>query len=324
VGIVCRKAKEQSLNASGALRTGTVEIAIANSLGTLAYHPATFADYIVTVMSDDSAGRAQASGWKAADINPETVGDEALGKAARGRNPRKVEPGVYTVVVDPYVAEDLVNMLNFHGMSAQAVQEGQSWMNDRMGKQAMSPLISIWDDGRDPAGAPQPFDFEGTPKQRVEIVTRGVIGQPVYDAYTAGKEGKASTGHAIGYGSPMRQWGVTHLASNLFMAPGDRSVQDMITSTERGLYITRFWYTRLVHPRDCVVTGMTRDGLFMIENGEVTYPVKNLRFTQSYVQALAEVEMVGRDPRLFIDEDGLANRVPALKIRAFNFTGSTV
>ena len=166
VGIVCRKAKEQSLTASGAFRTGAIEYALANSLGTVAYHPTTFADYGVTAMSEagDSAGRAEASGWKVADINPEAVGDEALGKAARGRNARKIEPGDYTVVVEPYVTEDIVDTLNFHGMNAQAVQEGRSWMNDRMGQQEMSRLISIWDDDHDPAGAPLPFDFEGVPK----------------------------------------------------------------------------------------------------------------------------------------------------------------
>jgi len=320
VGIVCRKAKEQSLNASGAFRTGTIEYALANSLGTVAYHPTTFAAYGVTVMSDDSAGRAEAAGWKAADINPEAVGDEALGKAARGRNARKIEPGEYTVVVEPYVTQDLVEMLNFHGMGAQAVQEGRSWMNDRMGKREMSALVSIWDDGHDPAGAPLPFDFEGVTRQRVDMVTKGVIGQPVYDSYTASKEGKTSTGHAT-----PAAWGrFGPLAMNLFMAPGDTSVAEMIKPTGRGLYITRFWYTRLVHPRDCVITGMTRDGLWLIENGQLTDPVKNLRFTQSYVEALAGVEMVGREARLFISEFGPIVRVPALKIKAFNFTGVTV
>ncbi|MGH7462847.1 MAG: metallopeptidase TldD-related protein [Longimicrobiales bacterium] len=206
-------------------------------------------------------------------------------------------------------------------MSSMAVNEGTSWMNDRMGQPAMSALISIWDDGRDPAGYPAPFDFEGVPKQRVDVVTNGVISQPVYDSYTANKEGKASTGHA-----PPAAWrAFGPFAANLFLAPGDNSVDEMIRSTGRGLYITRFWYTRLVHPRDCVITGMTRDGLFMIENGEIAYPVKNLRFTQSYVKALASVRAVSREQRTFIDEySGAAVRVPALKIEAFNFTGSTV
>jgi predicted Zn-dependent protease len=113
-------------------------------------------------------------------------------------------------------------------------------------------------------------------------------------------------------------------ATNLFMAPGEASLEEMIRSTEHGLYITRFWYTRLVHPRDCVITGMTRDGVFVIEKGEVAYPVKNLRFTQSYVNALADVEAVGRETRLLMeDPGGLVTRVPALKISRFRFTGRT-
>jgi predicted Zn-dependent protease len=321
VGVVCAKAKAQNITASGAFHTGTQEIALANSHGSMGYQPSSFADFQVTALTDDSAGRARASAWKLANINPEAVGDEALGKAARGRNPRKIEPGEFTVVVDPYATLDLVNMLNWMGVSAQAVQEGRSWMIDRMGKPAMSPLVSIWDDGNDPAGRPLPFDFEGVTRQRVEIVSRGVIGQPVYDSYYAAKEGKQSTGHALPAGQGM--WSGP-MALNLFMAPGDQSVEEMIRSTERGLYITSFWYTRPMHPRDCVVTGMTRDGVFMIENGELSYPVKNLRFTQSYVQALADVERVGREVRLFVSEFGSASRVPALKIKAFNFTGSTV
>jgi predicted Zn-dependent protease len=115
------------------------------------------------------------------------------------------------------------------------------------------------------------------------------------------------------------------LAFNLFMAPGEASLEEMIASTERGLYITRFWYTRLVHPSDCVVTGMTRDGVFLITDGEISHPVKNLRFTQSYVEALNNVEAVGNETLLLAEGDGrMLFRVPALKIRAFNFTGSTL
>jgi predicted Zn-dependent protease len=211
-----------------------------------------------------------------------------------------IDHGEYTVVLDPYVTQDLMSGLNFYGMGAQSVQEGRSWMIDRMGKQAMSPQVSIWDDALDPNGTPIPFDFEGTPKRRVDLVKEGVVIGPVYDRTTAYKENKTSTGHALP--PTFRFFGP--VATNLFMAPGEMGVDEMISSTERGLYITRFWYTRLVHPADCVVTGMTRDGVFMIEDGEITFPVKNLRFTQSYVDALAGV--------------------PALKLRNFNFTGSTV
>jgi predicted Zn-dependent protease len=323
VDVICRKAKEKSINGSGYFSTGTVETAIANSLGTMTYHAGTVADISVTAMTNDSAGRAQASAWKVSELNPEAIGDEAIDKAHRGRNPRKIEPGEYTIVAEPYVTDDLIGMLGWIGMSAMAVQEERSWMNDRLGKPAMSSLVSIWDDGNDRAGYPRPFDFEGVLKQRVDIVEKGVVGSPLYDTYTARKEGKESTGHA----TPM-SWGLGPFPLNLFMAEGENTMEEMIQSTKRGLYVATFWYTRPMQPREAVITGMTRDGVFMIENGEIAYPVKNLRFTQSYVEALANVEMVSRETRQIIGEfeNGIyaSSRVPALKISAFNFTGSTV
>ena len=321
VAAVCRLAKEKGLNASGAFSTGTSEFAVANTNGLFAYHASTKADFQTVVMSADSSGYAHTSGCRVAGIPIESLGREAIEKAERGRDPQNIQPGEYTIVLDPYVTQDLLEMLNLHGMGAQKVLEGSSWMNERVGEKAMSSLVTIWDDGTDPAGLPLPFDFEGVPKQKVEIVTKGTVMGPVYDRHTASKAGRTSTGHALTPSFYM----YSPMAVNLFMAPGDSSAAEMIKKTERGLYITRFWYTRLVHPRDAVVTGMTRDGVFMIEDGELTFPVKNLRFTQSYVQALAQVEAVSRDTRqLSSDWVNIATQVPSLKINSFNFTGTTV
>lgn len=321
VGAVCRKSAEAGLSASGAFRAGAIEVGVANTLGVLAYHATTRVDFQTVAMDGEASGRAQSSGWRAADLNVEAVGDEAIGKARRSRDPRKFEPGEYAVVLDAYVTEDILSSLNVYGMGAQAVQERRSWMNDRLGQAAMSAGVSIWDDGCDLSGAPLPFDFEGVPKARTKIVEAGVVQGPVYDTYTAKKDGKASTGHALPPNLPFK---FGPAALNLFMAPGEATLEEMIRSTRKGLYITRFWYTRLVHPRDCIVTGMTRDGLFAIENGEIAYPVKNLRFTQSYVEALANVELVSREVRLLADEWGFAVSAPALKIGGWRFTGSTV
>ncbi|MFZ2096415.1 MAG: TldD/PmbA family protein [Anaerolineales bacterium] len=321
VGAVCQMAVEKGLNASGAFSTGSGELVVANTQGVFTYHTQTNADFQTVVMSHDSSGRAQESAWKVDNLAVEALGKEAIETALRGHNPLKIDPGEYTVVLEHYVTEDLLSSLNFYGMGAQALQEGRSWMNDRIGKRVMSPLISIWDDGLDVHGSPLPFDFEGVPKQRVDIVKDGVIIGPVYDRYSGAKMGKPSTGHATPIG--FRSFGP--LAMNLFMKAGSSSVEDMIASTEKGLYINRFWYTRLVHPRDCVITGMTRDGVFMIEDGQVTYPVKNLRYTMPYVTALANVEAVGKAAHLLVGEFGeISVHVPALKINGFNFTGSTV
>ena len=321
VGELCRQTLEKGLNGSGLFSTGASEIAIANTRGVFAYHISTNADFQILVTAEDSSGREQGSGWQVSDIPVESLAQLAVKKAQDGRNPRKINSGAYTVVLTPYATEDLLNMLNYYGMGAQAVLEARSWMCDRLGEQVMSNLVDIWDDGVDSTGVPVPFDFEGVPKRRVSIVEKGVVKGPVFDRITAEKMGEKTTGHALP--PTMRSFGP--IATNLFMAPGTSSTEEMIKSTERGLYVSRFWYTRLVHPRDCVITGMTRDGVFLIEKGELTYPLKDLRFTQSYVEALAGVESVSNETRLLMSEfGGQATRVPGLKISKFTFTGLTV
>jgi len=317
VATVCNMAKARGLNASGACRTGTEEMAVVSTRGVWAYHASTFAGLLITAMSDTSSGWSKGGSWNVSDIDAELLAGEAIKKALESKDPRAIEPGNYSIVLDHYAVDDMLAALSLYGMGAQSVQEGRSWMNGISGQSAMSPQVSIWDDGTDPAGWPIPFDTEGVPKQRMDIVTQGVVGTPVHNSYTAGKEGRLSTGHQANFsGAP--------IATNLFMKPGLATVEDMIASTPRGLYITRFHYTRLVHSNGCVMTGMTRDGTFLIENGKVSYPVKNLRFTQSYVEALAGVEAVGAQTKLMLSEAGFATRVPAFKLAGFNFTGVTV
>jgi len=314
---ICALGKAEQLNTSGACRTGIQEQAVVSSRGVRAYHAGTFAGLIVTTRSDTSAGWAKGGSWRLSDVDTESLTREAVAKAVDGRDPHPVQPGPFSVVLDHYAVDDILEALSLYGMGAQAVQDGRSWMNDVLGTQAMHPAVTIWDDGADTSGWPVPFDAEGMPRQRVDIVVDGTVTTPVHNSYTAGKEGISSTGHQSYFIGPP-------IASNLFMQEGDSSVEKMIASTERGLYITRFFYTRLVHNKGCVMTGMTRDGTFLIENGEISYPVKDLRFTQSYTGALAGIEAVGQETRLILNEVGFATKVPALKLSSFNFTGVTV
>jgi predicted Zn-dependent protease len=200
------------------------------------------------------------------------------------------------------------------------MQEGRSFMVGKIGEQIVDPRVSIWDDASDPRGLPLPFDFEGVPKQRVDLIENGVARGVVYDSYRAGKEeGKTSTGHAL---PAPNSFGPFPL--NTFFGAGDATLEEMIASTERGLYITRFHYTRPVEPTKVVVTGMTRDGTFLIEDGKIACPVRNLRFTQSYLDALNHVDMIGKDHRLLSGMGGLGGTVqPALKLGSFAFTGVT-
>lgn len=318
VGVICRLAREKSLTASGAFTTATYELAVANSLGVFAYYPTTLADLNTVIMSDDSSGYADATSLDVAEIDPEAVATEAVGKAIRSRDPQEIEPGEYAVVLEEYAVADLLLHLSILGFGALAVQEKRSFMCDRFGERIVDERISIWDDGLDPKGLPMPFDFEGVPKQRVDLIERGVAKAVVYDTYTAGREeGKTSTGHALPAPNTFGP-----IPFNMFMQPGVATKEEMLASTERGIWVTRFHYTNPVHPLKTIITGMTRDGTFLIEDGELARPIKNLRFTQSILEALSRVEMVGETTKLERAFLG-AISVPALRIEGFNFTGTT-
>jgi len=319
VGTICRLAVENDLVASGAFSTGAYELAVANSRGVWAYHSHTLADLTTVIMSDDSSGWAKRSALDVDDVDAEAAGREAVDKALRSRHPVAIAPGEYTVILEEYAVAEVIGYLAYLGFSAQAVQEGRSFMGGHFGEQLVGTNVSIWDDGLDGAGLPEPFDFEGVPKRRVDFFDQGIARAVVYDSYTASKEpGRASTGHAMPAGVT---WGP--LPSNLFMAPGTATKEEMLRTTERGLWVTRFHYTNAVHPLMTTLTGMTRDGTFLIEGGEIAGPVKNLRFTQSVLEALNDVEMIGRDTMLLAEDYFGAYRVPALKIGRFRFSGAT-
>jgi predicted Zn-dependent protease len=320
VGAICLQARGEGLVASGALTTSTHELAVASSNGIFAYLPTTYADINTVIMSDTSAGYASALAMDVRDLDSDAVGAEAVDKCLRSQGPRVFPPDELPVILEPYAVQDLVTMMSLTGFGAMAMQEGRSFMVGRIGQPIVDSRVSIWDDGLDTTGIPQPFDFEGVPKQRVDLIRHGVACGVVYDSYRAGKEAsRSSTGHALP--APNR-FGPT--PTNLFFAPGDSTLEAMIQGTERGIYVTRFHYTRPVDPTRVVVTGMTRDGTFLVENGEIAYPIKNLRFTQSYLEALNRVEQIGRQTRLLGGMGGfLRNRVPALKLAGFRFTGAT-
>jgi len=317
VGAICQQAKDAGLIASGAYTTAQRAVAVGNSLGVWAYYPTTLADLNTVIMSEDSSGYASRTAWDVGKVDAAAAGREAVAKALQSRHPSSIEPGAYTVILEAYAIAEIVRYLSYLGFGALAVQERRSFMCGHMGEMIFDPRISIVDDGLDPEGLPMPFDFEGVPKQRVEIIKAGVANAVVYDSYTAQKEGKRSTGHSLPQPNTSGP-----VAGNLFMSAGASSLADMLASTERGLWVTRFHYVNPLHPLKATLTGMTRDGTFLIEHGQITRPVRNLRFTQSMVEALRSVEMIGRER---ITEQAFfgAIRVPALKVHDFHFTGVT-
>ena len=319
VQTVIKKAKSASWVAAGAFATSSREVAVANSLGTFQYHPGTVADLHTVAMGDNGSAYAAFASSDLAEINAEKIAEEAVTKALKAQNPQPIDPGEYTVLLEEYAVDDLVDFLSFLGFNGLAVQENRSFMKDKIGEKIMDDSVTIWDDGVAANTFAMPFDYEGVPKQKLMLVENGVAKNVAYDSYTAGREGKKSTGHALP--SP-NTFGP--IPMHTFMAPGEKSKEELIVSIDRGILVTRFWYTRVVHPMKVMITGMTRDGVFLIEHGQVTRPIRNLRFTTSYLDALNHVRGIGSRTQLFHEQwSGRANRVPALVVDGFNFTGVT-
>ncbi|MCI0855710.1 MAG: TldD/PmbA family protein, partial [Chloroflexi bacterium] len=310
VAQICDAASRAGLTAAGAFRTASTEIAVANSLGTFAYQRDTLADVNTVVMSEHGSGHAERVSPDVADIDGEAIAKEAVDTALRNINQTELKPGDYDVVFQEYAVADILDFFAYLAFGAQAYQEKRSFMAGRIGEQVMGENITLYDDGLSLEGSPNPFDFEGVPRQPVTFVENGIAKGVVWDTYTAGKDqdDRETTGHALPAGSTFGP-----VPSNMFLTTGDATIEEMVESTKRGVYVSRFWYTRPVHPLNVVVTGMTRDGTFLIEDGKITSPIKNLRFTQSYLEAMNRVEAIGKDSMLHQAIAGVS-RVPALKI----------
>jgi predicted Zn-dependent protease len=311
---ICSAATNARLVAAGAFRTSRGELAVLNSLGVSAYHRIATADINTVVMGETSSGWSQRMTLDASEIDGALMAAEAIEKAQGGANPGQLEPGEYDVILEEDAVADILDYFAYLSLGAQAYVDKRSFMSGRIGERVMGENISIWDDGLSLAGVPAPFDYEGVAKQAVDFVVDGVAKGVVWDSYYGNIENQASTGHALPAGNTMGP-----IPGNLFMNTGDATKAEMIAATKRGVLVSRFWYTRSVHPLTVVMTGMTRDGTFLIEDGKISRPVANLRFTQSYLEAMNNVEMIGRDSRLMPMEMGAACRVPALKIRGWNF-----
>jgi PmbA protein len=315
---VIAAADARQLEASGAFASESHTMALANTNGLHSRHSTSQAK-LITVMTgvERASGYAQAAATDIGEIDAAAVGAEAAEKAARSVGAVDVEPGEYEVILEEYAVQTVLEYLSYAGFSALAVEEGRSFME--IGSRVMGENVSIWDDGNDPSGLPSAMDFEGVAKQRVDLVTDGLATAVVHDSATARRAGVESTGHGL---PAPNAFGPA--AWNVFMAPGSGSKAGMLASIERGIWVTRFHYVNIVHPKRGVLTGMTKDGTFLIEDGQLTRPVRNLRFTQAMPEALGHVRAITAGTRLVSAEySGINARVPALHLERFAFTGAT-
>ena len=298
------------LSAAGYLVVNTGTNALGNKEKLFAYHKGTNANYTLTVRTTDGTGSGWAGAehpdWKQLDIPG--VSARAIDKARLSRNPVAIEPGRYTVILEPQAVGDLVQLIGIYA-DARASDEGRSPFTkqgggNKIGEKIMDPRISLIADPFDPAILSQPWDGDGLPLGRQTFVDKGVLKDLYYSRFWAKKQNKQPTG----------------APTSFIMTGGSTSLEDMIKSTPRGILVTRLWYLREVDPRTILYTGLTRDGTFLIENGKISKAIKNFRFNDSPLFMLNNVEALGRPVRLAGTELGGAVVVPPIKVRDFNFT----
>ncbi len=314
---VCARLAKHGQTAAGIFSTGAFQSTIANSRGLFASHRQTRAEFSITVMDPSgSSGWAKANQPDVAAINPVDLAESASWRALGTRDARELPPGRYAVVLEPAAALDLVGFL-FYDFAATAVADQRSCLNERIGKRIFGEKISLDDDVTHPLQTGAPFDGEGMPRHRVALIEKGVPSNLVYSRASAKKAGVKPTGH--GFTLP-NEFGEAPM--NLVWGGGTASIQDMIASTEFGLLVTRTWYIREVDPYEKIMTGMTRDGTFLIDKGRIAGGVRNFRFNQSLIEMLSNVEMLGPAVRA-AGEESFEMVVPAMKVRDFHFTEVT-
>jgi predicted Zn-dependent protease len=302
--------------AAGIFTTGASVMALANSSGLFAAHRQTRAEFSVTMMESDSSGWAKANSPDIKRIDPAELAASASRKAAASRAPREVETGRWTVILEPAAVLDLVGFL-FYDFAATAIRDQRSCFNKRVGKKVMGDNITVRDDVTHLLQTGAPFDGEGLPRQQVLLIEQGVLRNLVYSRASAKKMKTKPTGHGL----PLpNEYG--EAPYNLVFEGGTTPVEEMISSTERGILLTRLWYIRDVDPYEKVLTGMTRDGTFLVEDGRIAGGVRNFRFNQNILEMLSNVELLGPAVRT-AGEESFEMVVPAMKVRGFHFTEVT-
>ena len=302
--------KQDGLIAAGFLEDGQRFTAFANSNGNFGYQRGTGFDYTCTVRTADGRG----SGWvgrnlkDASDFNASQDIRTAIRKASASVDAKALEPGKYTVILEPAAAAGLISfMMNF--FDARSADEGRSFLSkkgggNKLGELVYDPRVNIHADPWNPEAPVMPWDGDGLPRERMAIIENGKIANLDYSRYWAQKQGKRAVG------SP----------GNLLMAGGTKSTAELVRGTQKGILVTRTWYIRMVDPQTVLLTGLTRDGTFYIENGEIKHPVKNFRFNESPVIMLNNIDELGKPVRVAGDESSYVMMIPPMRLRDFTFT----
>ncbi len=321
-------ADRHKLTTAGVYSSAEALDGIFNSRGLSRWHTQTSAEVSITMLAGDSSGWQKANSPDVGNLDPLALAEIAARKAVDSARPREIPAGKYTVILEPAAVLDIVGFM-FWDYSGMAILDQRSFLTGRIGTKLFGDNITIWDDVAHPLQTGSPFDGEGMQRQRVALVEDGIVRQVVYARATAERMKRseckdkvgsiAATGHGFALPNEMGE-----MPLNIVFAPtGDpQTVEQMIASTERGVLVTRLWYIREVEPFEKMLTGMTRDGTFLVENGHVQGGVRNFRFNESLIHLLSSVEALSVPVRS-CGEESFDMVVPAMKVREFNFTEVT-
>ena len=321
-------ADKNKLTTAGIVSSSESVEGVFNSRGLTDWHAQTSSEVSITMLAADSSGWQKANSPNVANLDAVALAETAARKAFESAKPREIPAGKYTVILEPAAVLDIVGFMffDFGGLS---ILDQRSFLNNRVGTRLFGENINIWDDVAHPLQSGTPFDGEGVHRQKVQLVENGVVKRLVYARVSAEKmkhsEYKDKVGpiEPTGHGFPLpNEMGEAPMNIVFGTSPQATSVPDMIASTERGVLVTRLWYIREVDPYEKILTGMTRDGTFYVEDGRIRHGVRNFRFNQSLIQMLSNVEAMGTPVRAS-GEESFDMVVPAMKVTDFNFTEVT-
>jgi PmbA protein len=312
VAQITRVMLRNALYAAGYVSSRADTIALANSKGVRRYFRGSDSAINIKAIGETSSGYAEGYARRFADLSPTALAELAARKAVEGAAPRTLQPGKYTVILEPPAFREFLHYLSWIAFGAQPFEQGSSFMSGRLGEKVMGQNVTIRDDFTQREHLGLPFDFEGAPRWPVTLVENGIADDVVYDSYYAAKRHHVNTGHALPAPNPDGP-----MPLNVVVVPGVTSVGEMIAGIERGVLVTRTWYIRLVDQKQTIITGMTRDGLFLIENGAIKHGLKNMRFNESIVGALGRCQLASELVR------SESHVLPAARIEDFHFTSGT-
>ncbi len=328
VGKIVARAKKHNLTTAGIYSTAESVEGIFNSRGFAEWHAQTAAEVSITMISGNSSGWQKANSPDVRVLDPAMLAEIAASKAEASVSPREIAAGKYTVILEPAAVLDITGFM-FWDFGGLAVLDQRSFLNDRVGQKLFGANINIWDDANHPLQSGSPFDGEGVRRERVQLVKNGVVERLVYARSSVKKmqasehAGKVGLIEPTGHGFPLPNEVGEAPMNIVFESPAKPpTMEQMIASTERGILVTRLWYIREVDPYEKMLTGMTRDGTFLIQDGRVCYGLRNFRFNESLLHMLSNVDAMSQPVRAS-GEESFDMVVPAMKIKDFNFTEVT-